>query len=218
MSATGRAILVDGLRNLRDVGGLPAGPGRVTRRGVLRSEATANATRESLGWARAGHDRSCPASGIDLRARGLAGSVSAPVPDGVRHHSIVLQPPADGSGNGLIEQVMAGELLDYSVGELGALNTAMLDTPCAAPPWPGQASEPAPAFGTAIEHLADPANLPCLVHCHAGKDRTGLVACAPNGVSPSPSSWPASAARRSSTTTSARPSIAATAAARSSPP
>ena len=35
--------------------------------------------------------------------------------------------------------------------------------------------EQAPSIGRVITHLADPDSFPCLVHCHAGKDRTGLV-------------------------------------------
>jgi protein-tyrosine phosphatase len=33
----------------------------------------------------------------------------------------------------------------------------------------------APIFGACLRHLADPANLPAIIHCTAGKDRTGVA-------------------------------------------
>lgn len=157
--ATERALAVAGLRNLRDCGGLPTASGGAIRRGVLlRSEAPVGlpdagvAALGELGLS----------TTVDLRARDQVEFTETSVPEGVRREFFVVRPPSDGRGNGLVEQIMDGRLVDYTVDQLTDLYIGFLD-------------EQAPAFGTVIAHLAEPSNLPCLVHCHAGKDRTGLV-------------------------------------------
>lgn len=147
------------LRNLRDLGGLPAGDGLVTRGGVLlRSEAP-------CGLSPAGVDELAALglrTTVDLRHEGENEYAAASLPDGVRPISAGITPPASRTGDGLIQQVMAGTLLDYSAGDLGALYVRFID------------AHPR-AFGRAVEHVAEPGNLPVLVHCQAGKDRTGVL-------------------------------------------
>lgn len=158
-AATDRAIAVDGLRNLRDVGGLPTADGGRIRRGVLyRSEAPVALTPD--GVSAIGGLGLCTT--VDLRSKDHSEFVATNVPDGVRREFFVLHPPDDGTGRSLIDMVTDGDLLDYSVEELTTMYIGFID------------AQPE-GFGAIIEHLADPANLPCLVHCHAGKDRTGMV-------------------------------------------
>lgn len=156
---THRAIEIEGLRNLRDIGGLPTADGRRIRRGVLfRSEAPVALTQDgaaALGALGLG-------TTIDLRSEASSEFTTTNVPDSVRRACFVLEPPGDAAGRSLPDMVMSGDLLDYTADELAALYLGFID-------------ERADGFGAIVEHLADPANLPCLVHCHAGKDRTGLV-------------------------------------------
>lgn len=155
-----RLLATAGFRNLRDLGGLPTRSGGSVRSGlVYRSEAPTDLSEgqlEELG-------RLGLRTAVDLRAEGREDVFVAPtLPEGVRRLEAGVVPPADPSGKGLLQQVMDGELLDYSAADLGGMYVEFLEST-------------APAFGRALGYLADPDNLPTLVHCHAGKDRTGLV-------------------------------------------
>ena len=154
-----RAVSVEGLRNMRDVGGLPASEGRVTRRGVLyRSEApiglSAQGIRE-LATLRL-------ATVVDMRHERESGFVATTLPDGIQRVLAGVEPPADSGGKGLVEQVVDGDRLDYTAVELTSLYFDMLQTQSA-------------VFGRVVGFMADPEHLPILVHCQAGKDRTGLA-------------------------------------------
>jgi protein-tyrosine phosphatase len=148
-----------GLRNLRDIGGLPAAGRRVTRSGlVYRAEAPVNLSDEGLEAVKALRLHTA----LDLRDREEDVFVHTTLPEGVERLYAGVQPPADPGGKGLLQQVFDGERLDYSAAELGELYVEFLE---------GQAK----AFGRAIAFCAEEQNLPTLIHCHAGKDRTGLV-------------------------------------------
>jgi protein-tyrosine phosphatase len=147
------------LRNLRDLGGLRTEDGRMTRRGVLfRSEAPCGLEDPGLQELAALGLR----TSLDLRDEGEDTFARATLPAGVRRVTAGMLPPGDGRGAGLIARVMSGELREYTAEELAELYVGFLE-------------DQAPAFGAAVRHIADPAHLPVLVHCHAGKDRTGLV-------------------------------------------
>jgi protein-tyrosine phosphatase len=149
-----------GFRNLRDLGGLPAAGGGTTRPGlVYRSEAPTGLDDEQLAELRVLGLKSA----IDLRHQaGEDVFVASTLPETVRRLDAGILPPADPSGKGLLQQVMDGELNEYSAAQLGEMYVDFLDTR-------------APAFGRAVSYIADPDNLPTLIHCHAGKDRTGIV-------------------------------------------
>jgi protein-tyrosine phosphatase len=149
-----------GLRNVRDLGGIPLAGGGHTRGGlVFRSEAPVDLGPEQVAaLAAIGLRRT-----LDLRDEDTEDVFAAcTLPDGVERLVVPITPPADTAGKGLLTLLMEGELLDYEASELGALYVELLEDN------PRQ-------FGRAIELLADPDNLPLLIHCHAGKDRTGLV-------------------------------------------
>jgi protein-tyrosine phosphatase len=149
-----------GLRNVRDLGGIALAGGAHTRGGmVFRSEAPVDLGPEQIAaLAAIGLRRT-----LDLRDEDTEDVfAAATLPDDVERLVVPITPPADPAGKGLLTQVMDGELLDYEPSELSALYIQMLEDN------PRQ-------FGRAIELLADPDNLPLLIHCHAGKDRTGLV-------------------------------------------
>jgi protein-tyrosine phosphatase len=149
-----------GFRNLRDLGGLPVAGGGSIRPGlVYRSEAPTGLDGEQLEELRELGLKSA----IDLRHQ--AGEdlfITSTLPETVQRLDAGILPPADPSGKGLLQQVMDGELNEYSAAQLGEMYVDFLDTR-------------APAFGRAVGYIADPDNLPTLIHCHAGKDRTGIV-------------------------------------------
>lgn len=157
--ATGRVIAIEGLRNLRDVGGLPAAEGRVVRRGMLfRSDAPVALSPGGVEAIRALE----LATTADLRSSEHAEFSTSMVPAGIRRAYFPLSPPPDVAGRNLIDQVMEGDVLDFTVEDLTAIYRRFVDYQ-------------AERFGRVIAHFADPRNLPCLVHCRLGKDRTGLV-------------------------------------------
>lgn len=142
--APGRRLELEGVFNLRDVGGYPAVGGRSTRwRTLLRSDAL---------------HRLDPAGGavlaglglrtlLDLRTEAeaeLAPSALDGLADRRRHISL-----------------LTGDLAALPL-ELDAIYRYMIDE-CGA------------AVGSAIKVLAEGGALPALVHCSAGKDRTGIV-------------------------------------------
>jgi protein-tyrosine phosphatase len=148
-----------GLRNVRDLGGLPLAGGRTRGGLVFRSEAPVDLGPEQVAaLAAIGLRRT-----LDLRDEDTEDVfAAASLPAGVERLVVPITPPADPAGKGLLTLVMDGELLDYEASELGALYVEML------------ADNPR-QFAGAVELLADADNLPILIHCHAGKDRTGLV-------------------------------------------
>lgn len=148
---------LDGVVNCRDVGGLPLSGGGSTRRGVLLrsdaphdlSEADVAALVEGIGLRHV----------IDLRAAGERAE----------------------RGRGRLE----GAGVRYS--ELAVLSDELLaarrDEHGAAPASPASMAAGyrfflevgAAAFTTALARLTEPAGAPALVHCAAGKDRTGVL-------------------------------------------
>lgn len=142
---------VSGLVNLRDVGGLPTVDGRVTRTGVLyRSEMPKPGDRPpaaSFQWP--------PKTVIDLRSGIERGAGPHPLAAlGATVHVVPLLGEDAGPHNGTATSRAMSE-------GLGPLYVAMLDN--AAPQIVG------------ILELAAEAPGPLLVHCAAGKDRTGVT-------------------------------------------
>lgn len=158
--AGSRLLTGTGLRNLRDLGGMAVDGGGSTRYGmVYRSEAPTGLSDAEIG--ELGRIGLCAT--IDLRAAGVEDIFEPPrLPEGVRRLEAGVVPPANAENRGLLHQVMEGDLLDYTAAELGAMYVDFIESA-------------APAFGRAIALLADPDNLPALIHCHAGKDRTGIA-------------------------------------------
>ncbi|MGY1809520.1 tyrosine-protein phosphatase [Blastococcus sp. SYSU D00669] len=148
-----RALVVDGLLNVRDLGGLTTGDGRRVRRGrVVRSDNLRGLTDD--GAVALVRDLA-PRLVVDLRTEqecAREGRGLAEVPD-VRYVNLPLQPKAALSP----EQVAAGlatNLVDDYVLQLRDNGELLL---------------------AAVELLAAEGALPAVVHCTAGKDRTGVL-------------------------------------------
>ena len=154
----GARIPLDGTLNTRDIGGWPvdSGTGGHVRHGVIyRSDTLDRLSPADVGrFAQAG-----VRTVIDLRAEDerhgaghLAGGLA---PAGATVHSFPLY-----------DRVSAGTLFVPTAEgishPLEAFYRAIL-------------VRHADAIRSVIEILADPANLPAMVHCTAGKDRTGMV-------------------------------------------
>jgi protein-tyrosine phosphatase len=150
---------VEGLRNLRDLGGLPTADGRRIRAGVLfRSEAPPRLTPTGR--------RQLAALGIrtviDLRDPGECAVAATSFPPEMTRVGIEIPQAADPAGNNLLDRVLSGELTEYSAADLGRLYVDYLE-------------QRAAQFGRAVALIGQVERLPALVHCTAGKDRTGLV-------------------------------------------
>jgi protein-tyrosine phosphatase len=141
---------LDCLVNLRDLGGLPLRGGGVTREGVLyRSDAPYPGDTDPRGVG-----VWPPAAVVDLRSEGeiaRGGDAWSDLGGVVRHHRPI-------HGVAVPESMRAGT-------DLGAMYRFMID---AVP------ERIAAAFTT----VAESGDGPVLVHCTAGKDRTGIVVAA----------------------------------------
>jgi protein-tyrosine phosphatase len=152
-TAAVRALVVEGLLNVRDLGGLTTPDGRRVRRGrVVRSDNLRGLTDD--GAVTLVRDVA-PRLVIDLRTeqeaaregRGLAAV------EHVRYVNVPLQPKAALNP----EQVAAG------------LATNLFDD------YVLQVRDNGPQLLAALELLSQEGSLPAVVHCTAGKDRTGLL-------------------------------------------
>jgi protein-tyrosine phosphatase len=140
-----RLIPLAGTYNLRDVGGYPARGGTVRWRTLLRSDALHRLDDAGREQLAALHLRTV----IDLRTPGeteLAPSALGAGFTGQRQHIPVL----DGASFATLPP------------ELSAIYRFMIDD-CGT------------TLGAAVRSLARPGALPALIHCSAGKDRTGTL-------------------------------------------
>lgn len=150
-----RFVLLDGCFNFRDLGGYPVPGGRTVRQGrVYRSDALHRLTeRGAKTFASLGI-----ATVIDLRA-----------PAEIAQRA--WQPPPGWTGRWLHVP------LRRAVPDWTAYSKAQLEAPgFAAMHYLETAGHGQAALREVIETLADPARLPAVFHCAAGKDRTGIVA------------------------------------------
>jgi protein-tyrosine phosphatase len=141
------ALEIDGLVNLRDLGGLPIDRGGLTRhRRLLRSDSP-----HSL--SAAGRDALIAlgvSTVVDLRTTSERESHPNPLIDvaGVCGVHAPIFTDEDDFPAGM---VTAGDVYGWWLRDLG------------------------PAVGAAMAAIADAQGAPILVHCHAGKDRTGVI-------------------------------------------
>ncbi len=175
LGSTSRAMLdnviaIKGTSNLRDIGGYPTRHGRaVQRRKVYRAEALVfpgAGTRASV-WSAENFEAYRALSLktiVDLRAAQEASAMPSAWP----HASggSLLHMPVDGGGEGdateILKRLRSGELRSFGVDDLTRFYASVL-------------RRQAQMFGRILEELATPNRLPALVHCAAGKDRTGLL-------------------------------------------
>jgi protein-tyrosine phosphatase len=155
-----RRLPVAGAANLRDLGGYATRDGRVLRWGVLyRSDALDDLSEQDVAYLARLRLRRV----VDFRSAAERERDPDRLPGGV---TAVWQPIA-GQGldpHQLQDRLMAGEVsAEQAAAFLVAGNRAFV-------------TEFREVYARFLRDLADPANLPTLFHCTAGKDRTGFAA------------------------------------------
>lgn len=167
---TSTHLPLPGTSNLRDLGDLPAHDGAVTARGRLyRAEALAldegDPVVVAYDPAHAQQFRNLGVRAIfDLRSdREFESTPSAwPEATGAPARRFVFAEGGEGKDTGLVQRILAGDLKRFDADDLTVFYRATID-------------RAGPTFANAIESLASGEHLPALIHCTAGKDRTGLM-------------------------------------------
>jgi protein-tyrosine phosphatase len=152
----GRVVPLERVLNFRDLGGYPTTDGRHVRRGLLyRSGALADLSEQDVAVLRKlGIKLIC-----DLRTD-LEAQEAPDVPlEGVTLWRLPV-----------IQQEESAVKARTFLFDRHRLDQVMIQT------YQTFVRDKAPIFGTAIARFADPANLPAVFHCSAGKDRTGVLA------------------------------------------
>jgi protein-tyrosine phosphatase len=145
--ADGRHVAVGGTLNFRDTGGYPVAGGGMTRwRRLLRSDGLHRVDRDGLSLLGTFGLRTV----LDLRTNQEAQIAPSPL-DGLA-----------GYGALAMQVSLIGEDFEALPSDLSGIYDFIID-------------ERSAAIGAAIKTLARPGALPALVHCTAGKDRTGIV-------------------------------------------
>lgn len=170
MTDTDRRVRVPGTSNLRDIGGYRTRDGRfVARRRVLRSEAlvmpggsTSYAIYDETA---ADHYRSLDLrTVIDLRAAGeirRAPSAWAGV-CGADLVEIPIAEGGEGADTNYMRMLLTGDMERFGIDDMTRFYIGLVE-------------RRGDVLGQAIRVISDPARLPVLVHCAAGKDRTGVL-------------------------------------------
>lgn len=145
--APGRHIAVSGTLNFRDTGGYPVTRGGVTGwRRLLRSDGLHRIDADGLHLLGSLGLRTV----LDLRTGEEAQIAPSPVDELARSGALTMHVSLIGEDFEALPAELAG-IYDFVIDERGA------------------------AIAAAIRSLARPGALPALVHCTAGKDRTGIV-------------------------------------------
>ena len=152
----GRLLDLEGARNFRDFGGYPTCDGGRVRRGVLyRSNRLSQLTRSDITTL----DRAGIRAIFDLR--GPREREADPTAWASPQVSIVTWPPGH-------KRRLSDMALDYPP-DAGGAEALMLDFYAELPRTLGH------AFADIMLRIAD-GETPCIIHCSAGKDRTGMAA------------------------------------------
>lgn len=158
-----RRVPLDGAYNFRDIGGYVGAGGRRVRWGkVFRSDHLGGLTDGDLAQVEALGIRTV----CDLRRPGERDSAPSRFGDthgAAVHHLTIGGDAAERST--LTQRMLAGEIRSFTVDEVVDVYARLLE------------DFPA-SIGAAVAFAADADRLPLLVHCTAGKDRTGLVIAA----------------------------------------
>ncbi|WP_308127701.1 tyrosine-protein phosphatase [Gordonia paraffinivorans] len=164
-----RRIPIPGTANLRDVGGyLTTDGSEVARRRLYRAEAIVDpGGPSSYSFYDPEHDahyrRLELRTVIDLRAEPeIAGAPTAWArATGARLHEFPIAEGGEGADTNYLKMLLTGELERFDAAAMGRFYIDLLEH-CA------------DTWGAAYRVLAEVSNLPALVHCAAGKDRTGV--------------------------------------------
>ncbi|WP_181779468.1 tyrosine-protein phosphatase [Pseudonocardia pini] len=155
--------------NLRDLGGIPAGGGLVVAPArVYRAEALVRPGTAPLctPW-EAGHTEAYRALGVrtvlDLRSRAEIDRAASAWAEATGAVYVALPIEEGGEGDtDYVREIRTGLRSAFTPADMAAYYALTL-------------RRRADEFGAGLRILADPARLPVLVHCAAGKDRTGLL-------------------------------------------
>jgi protein-tyrosine phosphatase len=160
-----------GITNVRDLGGFPAGGGRrVASRRLFRGEILAQSGANPL-YASWNEERAEPfrelgiKTVIDLRSEHESERTVSAWQDATGAEKLVALPIADGgegTDTSFVRMVLSGALKRFSESHMTMFYCGMIE-------------REAETFAAAVNLLADSNGLPALVHCTAGKDRTGLL-------------------------------------------
>jgi protein tyrosine/serine phosphatase len=174
-------VELEGTVNTRDVGGLPTVDGRSTRAGVLlRSDNLQDLTPADV---RLLLDELGVRTVLDLRSTGEA-HVAGPtqLSGRVAHHQLSLIPEWDGEPDGAeveraVEQaVLSDRDVDAALPQLPDFDRRERRDPTdLTSHYVGYVEQAGANVGRALKVLADAGSGTTLVHCAAGKDRTGVV-------------------------------------------
>jgi protein-tyrosine phosphatase len=157
--AAERLVSLERGRNFRDLGGYhTAGGGRVRWGLVFRSASLHRLTAADLITL----DRLGLRVVYDLRGDEERERAPSVLPDGVRCELLPIGGTAAKTKE-LTDLVLAGRLAELPLDFLVRIYDAMVEVA-------------ASTFGRLLTRLAEPDGRPALFHCHAGKDRTGIVA------------------------------------------
>lgn len=169
MTEPGGRLDLRGTKNVRDLGGLPVADGGAIRDGrLLRAEAlvSTNAHESYSLWD--GDVDGFQALGlrtiIDLRATREAEAAASAWAEatGAQREAIPIDEGVEGTDTDLFGRILSGDVTVFTDADMGDFYIKCLDR---------RASD----FGRAFALIADEDRLPALVHCAAGKDRTGLL-------------------------------------------
>ncbi|MFI6822518.1 tyrosine-protein phosphatase [Micromonospora sp. NPDC050187] len=159
-----------GAPNARDLGGLVGADGRRVRAGrLIRTPALGRLTDEDLPVLA----KLAPACVVDLR---YAAEIAEAPPDRLPGEPTVVHLPVHDPAHPVFTYVSA-LLLGHDLDAYGEL--AEQGTPAAMAAiyrWFVTGESARSGFAAALRLAADPANLPLVFHCSAGKDRTGWLA------------------------------------------
>lgn len=164
-----RRIQIPGTTNLRDFGGFTTVDGSMLRYGLIyRAEAIVGPGASSsysryLTECDADYRRLNLRTVIDLRApRETAAAPSLwPTATGARLVELPVAEGGEGADTNYIHMLLSGELDTFDPDDMGRFYIDLIEK------YPD-------VFGEAFRVVADPCNMPSLVHCAAGKDRTGV--------------------------------------------
>lgn len=156
-AAEQRLLTLPGAFNVRDIGGYQTADGRQVRWGqVYRAGSLSYLTDEGLAQLQAwGIHTIC-----DLRTSHEAETMPTRLPDGVTYRHMPLHERGEGRGRILATLTFRPHRINDLV-LYGYINLMI--------------EKRAHLIGDILRLIADPANRPILLHCTAGKDRTGLT-------------------------------------------
>jgi protein-tyrosine phosphatase len=158
--AAERRLPMEGLVNFRDIGGYRTGVRRRVRWDrVYRSDSLESLTDADI--------EALEGLGVRLVCDLRRDEERADAPSRIEGHPDVRVEhlPIGGLAaetKGMSDRMMRGEIAEVGVETMAEVYTTILELH-------------ADSFGAVVTHAADPASLPMVVHCTAGKDRTGVA-------------------------------------------